>query len=233
MIYHITQKELSLLMIFSNTKTLSGYEEVRISEKRDDIFNSLKTLTEKGYLKKNQEDKYSIDKNLEAWLITASKPHGYMIMESVSDSHRQKNVVYFNRDSIVVIKSNEDGAYELMWLPSLPLAIGHIANEVSNFRNAVTVHIGNYEMSEFEENQDNIIGEEFEPEYIFYMFEEDIMLGSISTYSTSDEQLMLCVKDDTVSVLKPKKSDYINEITRLIAPIHGNAIREGIENVRV
>ena len=232
MIYRITRKELSLLMMFSNVKMLSGYEDIQILDNRPDALECLKSLTEKGYLEKNPEDKYSIDEKLEAWIISVSKPYGYMIMENASESGGRKTVIYFKRDSIVVL-TNKGDEYELMWLPALPFAIGHIANEINIFKNTETVHIGKYSMNEFENNEEKIIGTQYQPEYMFYVFECGTMTGSISVYASKNEQLMLCFEEDKVSVLKPQKSEYINTITRLMAPIHANAIKEVTNNVRL
>ena len=223
-IYKLTQTELGFLMMFAEKRGMYGFEEMPLIEEKAEAQACVELLCGKGILRVDEEQKYEIDKTMELILAIAEQPYGCFFMEDVRQEDKvRKTAVYF-RDDVIGLVEQTGEMWELLWIPYLTLAVGELANLHEPFLNTVTGRPAE------EIIDDRWIDEQIKDGFTWQwemwgeQLEDETKQCGISVLSNGKIQFMVKEKDGGRQILSPDKADYINEITREMAYIHGKAI---------
>lgn len=229
-IYKVTEKELRFLLMFAEKRRMYGFDELLPIELEEEAQECVQSLCGRGIVRAGGNGKYAIDVTLELLLTVAEQPYGCFFMEDLREEESiRKSAVYF-RDDVIAFVGQRDENWELMWLPYLPLAVGEIANLHEPFLNTRT------ERAVQGENTENVSTEWIDEclrngffwqwEMWGEQLEDDRKQFSINVLSDGKTQLLILETEDGIRIFKPDKADYINEITRQLAFLHGKAIQK-------
>lgn len=219
----LTDREMLFLQSFLDISGLPYADTVTIPTE-EELSECVKSLLSKSYLKKDEVGHYYLDETLTLLLRIAEKPWGSFVMES----NDRKCVISFLQDCIC-IGTCQEATTELLWVPFLPLAIGHVANVIGTFLNEKTENalcVAGPHLDMFLEDYQK---QGYTVQWKFYTCEagapDDVAKGCVMSNST--KQLLLLESDAQTSAVFPAKADYVNALTKLFAPIHSRAIRAG------
>lgn len=228
-IYKLTQTELRFLLMFAEKRGMYGFEEMPLIEEKAEAGECVRSLCGKGILKADEEQKYEMDKTLELLLSIAEQPYGCFFMEDLRNEDTvRKTVVYFRDDVIGAVEQTGE-MWEFLWIPYLTLAIGETANLHEPFLNAVT------ERPVVETDGDRWIDERTRDGFAWQwemwgeQLEDEKKQCSMSVLSDGKIQFVVKETDGDRRIFCPDKADYINEITREMAYIHGKSISKMLQ----
>ena len=127
-IFRLNHEEMRFLQYFLEIPELPWHKPAQFKlMNEDEIQKTAASLQGKQYLFKNDKGEYLTEEWLEHLLEVCGSSWGYFFMEN-------REILFFKKDEIVLV-SQKGQEFEIMWLPVLPLAIGHIANILSPFLN--------------------------------------------------------------------------------------------------
>lgn len=168
------------------------------------------------------------EEGLRLLLAAAQKPDGCFTMEDVRDPEQeQKTVVYFREDIIAVVEQKGE-AFELLWIPYLPLAIGEVANLHEPYLNPSSRLIREEAQSAGTEWIDAYLKKGYVWQWEMWGERpgQEEKPCSLAVLSDGKEQLMILEKDGLRRAICPDKTDYVNQITEILAGLYSESLRK-------
>lgn len=222
-VYDLANREIPVVQAFLNLSQLPLNQKWEKPEE-EALKEAVSSLMNKQYLIATPEGKYQLDQMLAFIFTAAGNPHGIFKMQHSSG---QDCVLAFVNDTIVLLQEN-DGGVEVMWLPYLPLAIGFVANMLEPFLNDTTGTTETYDTVETEQVINSLTDRNYE---LCWICSTQCSVESLNAkcyiLSNGAEQILITTQNASVCVSRPSKEDLVNSLTRMFAPIHGSAIKEG------
>ncbi len=223
--FTLTTSEVHFLQCFLELPSIHGMEAFS-EPSRDNLLACVKSLAEKSYLLEDPQGGYYLDSTLNLLFRVASNPWGHFHMAGTDT----QCTIYFLNDCIAVCTCSESHT-EFMWLPILPLAIGHIANLIGTFLNPHSEELLTVPGNEFDSLAEKFRQDGYQMVWDCTVHEAELPENDAGCciMSNGHRQLLLCRQGEQAIASAPCKADLVNALTRMFAPVHGRAIRAGGE----
>lgn len=229
--FDLTVPEVRFLQVFLNIPQLPFCGSFE-GPGPDALRAALDSLMEKGYLTQTPEGTYDVPGKLDFLFRACAAPCARFTMASHTGS---REIFLFVKDTVILARENAGGV-RLMWLPSLPLAIGHIANVSEPFLNSASAESETRSAAEAEQIHRALDADGFRQEWTCTLRRGDTPEEETlcTVWSDGTQQVMVARSGDSLTISRPCKVDYVNTLARMIAPVHAAAIRAGgVEHGRI
>lgn len=198
----------------------------RIEEAKQDK-EMLDSLVEKGYFRKGEDAQYLILKDLKNVIEILRFSEGMVCAVREDNSNKSSSVLgfYFFQDFILSMKMELEN-YELLVLPSIPLAVGMMTNYIDEFKNQTTEVLKESTVEELGQVVEEILqNHKIEKQWAMFSVSRDgKMAGAIQMWECENEQFAAEINEGKIAILKPDKETLVHMYTKWIVELQRQAI---------
>lgn len=220
--FQLLKSELPALQGFLKLPKLPfGAKLSQVSEEA--MLEAVTSLEKKKYLIRNENGTCTPDRTLALLLNVAARPYGSFTMTR-HDDHRE--LLFFALDAIALFREDRE-AVEAIWLPFLPMAIGHVATVCEPYLNAFSGESRVCDSADLDEELERLQDQGFQEQWYCETQCTGAERQTCTVLSNDKVQVLLHQKGKVLTVSVPDKAAYVNTLTAMYAPIHGDAIKAG------
>jgi len=232
--------ELKLLMLTMGSTAMPGAEALTVTENTMPTLSARDSLVEKGIIVRQSDGQFSLIDTAALIVHICLEPRGFLHgVWYAGEEQTELFNIYFQKKDIVLLRRDNQNKYELLWVPTLPLAAGGLLNFMRTPQAQVSHEMGAYPwLTEAGESWQNTLKRFMQAHagitpssYTRFTTEGgDSALAAEHYYMHADGvAYMAAVDGETARLFKPDQADAAKALSKWMAYTHRACLMEEAE----